>query len=162
MTSTLDGFRAAHQRNLDLLGERLRNVSAGGGAKARERHVARGKLLPRDRVDGLLDVGSPFIEVAPLAAFGMYGDKVPAEVRSEIETSVTALKEMLKGEDGEAIKRGIENVQKASYKLGEHMYKNAAPDAGAGVAPEAQSDRGTTGDAKKDDDVIDAEVVDNK
>ena len=78
MTSTLDGFRAAHQRNLDLLGERLRDVSAGGGAKARERHVARGKLLPRDRVDGLLDVGSPFIEVAPLAAFGMYGDKVPA------------------------------------------------------------------------------------
>ncbi len=78
MTSTLDGFRAAHLRNLDLLGERLRVVSAGGGAKARERHVARGKLLPRDRVDGLLDVGSPFIEVAPLAAFGMYGDKVPA------------------------------------------------------------------------------------
>ena len=78
MTSTLDGFRAAHQRNLDLLDERLREVSAGGGAKARDRHVARGKLLPRDRVDGLLDVGSPFIEVAPLAAFGMYGGKVPA------------------------------------------------------------------------------------
>ncbi|WGJ86793.1 MULTISPECIES: carboxyl transferase domain-containing protein [Gordonia] len=78
MTSTLDGFRAAHQRNLDLLDERLREVSAGGGAKVRDRHVARGKLLPRDRVDGLLDVGSPFIEVAPLAAFGMYGGKVPA------------------------------------------------------------------------------------
>ncbi len=78
MTSTLDGFRAAHQRNLDLLDERLQEVSAGGGAKARDRHVARGKLLPRDRVDGLLDVGSPFIEVAPLAAFGMYGGKVPA------------------------------------------------------------------------------------
>lgn len=78
MTSTLDGFRAAHQRNLDLLDERLREVSAGGGAKVRDRHVARGKLLPRDRVDGLLNVGSPFIEVAPLAAFGMYGGKVPA------------------------------------------------------------------------------------
>ena len=78
MTSTLDGFRAAHQQNLDLLNRRLREVSAGGGAKARERHVSRGKLLPRDRVDGLLDVGSPFIEVAPLAAFGMYDDKAPA------------------------------------------------------------------------------------
>ncbi|MDF6103344.1 methylcrotonoyl-CoA carboxylase [Gordonia hongkongensis] len=61
-----------------MLDERLREVSAGGGAKVRDRHVARGKLLPRDRVDGLLDVGSPFIEVAPLAAFGMYGGKVPA------------------------------------------------------------------------------------
>ncbi|GAC53112.1 MULTISPECIES: carboxyl transferase domain-containing protein [Gordonia] len=78
VTSTLDGFRAAHQQNLDLLNQRLTTVSAGGGAKARERHVARGKLLPRDRVDGLLDVGSPFIEVAPLAAFGMYDDKAPA------------------------------------------------------------------------------------
>ena len=78
MTSTLDGFRAAHQQNLDLLHQRLTTVAAGGGAKARERHVSRGKLLPRDRVDGLLDVGSPFIEVAPLAAFGMYDDKAPA------------------------------------------------------------------------------------
>ncbi|GAA13593.1 carboxyl transferase domain-containing protein [Gordonia alkanivorans] len=78
MTSTLDGFRATHQQNLDLLHQRLTTVAAGGGAKARERHVSRGKLLPRDRVDGLLDVGSPIIEVAPLAAFGMYDDKAPA------------------------------------------------------------------------------------
>ncbi|ETA06112.1 MULTISPECIES: carboxyl transferase domain-containing protein [Gordonia] len=78
MTSTLDGFRATHQQNLDLLHQRLTTVAAGGGAKARERHVSRGKLLPRDRVDGLLDVGSPFIEVAPLAAFGMYDDKAPS------------------------------------------------------------------------------------
>ena len=78
MTSTIDGFRAAHQQNLDLLHQRLTTVAAGGGTKARERHVSRGKLLPRDRVDGLLDVGSPFIEVAPLAAFGMYDDKAPA------------------------------------------------------------------------------------
>ncbi|MGP3706067.1 carboxyl transferase domain-containing protein [Gordonia paraffinivorans] len=78
VTSTLDGFRAVHQQNLDLLRQRLAKVAEGGGAKARERHVSRGKLLPRDRVDGLLDVGSPFIEVAPLAAFGMYDDKAPA------------------------------------------------------------------------------------
>jgi molecular chaperone DnaK len=92
-----------------------------------------------------------------------YGDKVPAEIRSEIESALSSLKENLKGEDGESIKRGIDNVQKASQKLGEHMYKAAADTAGAaGVAPEAATDRGTTGDAKKDDDVIDAEVVDNK
>lgn len=92
-----------------------------------------------------------------------YGDKVTPEIRSEIESAVSSLKENLKGEDGEAIKRGIENVQKASYKLGEHIYKatGQAPDAEA--APEAQSDRGTTGGAPKgDDDVIDAEVVDKK
>ena len=44
---------------------------------ARERHVSRGKLLPRDRVDGLLDPGSPFLELAPLAADGMYDDECP-------------------------------------------------------------------------------------
>ena len=90
-----------------------------------------------------------------------YGDKVPAEVRSEIESALSTLKEQVKGEDLEAIKRGIENVQKASAKLGEHIYKNAA-EAGGEPGPEAASDRGTTGEAKKDEDVIDAEVVDNK
>src|SRR5690606_22071084 len=45
---------------------------------ARERHVARGKMLPRDRVTRLLDAGSPFIEIAPLAAEGLYGGEAPA------------------------------------------------------------------------------------
>jgi 3-methylcrotonyl-CoA carboxylase beta subunit len=43
-----------------------------------QRHLGRGKLLPRDRVAGLLDPGSPFLELAPLAAWGMYGDEVPS------------------------------------------------------------------------------------
>ncbi|WP_050949837.1 carboxyl transferase domain-containing protein [Gordonia effusa] len=63
---------------MGTLRERLREAAAGGGAKARERHTSRGKLLPRDRVDLLLDTGSPFLEVAPLAAFEMYGGKAPS------------------------------------------------------------------------------------
>jgi 3-methylcrotonyl-CoA carboxylase beta subunit len=47
----------------------------GGGDAARSKHVSRGKLLPRDRVQNLLDPGSPFLEIAPLAALGMYPDK---------------------------------------------------------------------------------------
>src|SRR6187399_3711984 len=49
----------------------------GGGEAARAKHVARGKLLPRDRVEMLLDPGAPFLELSPLAAFGMYGDESP-------------------------------------------------------------------------------------
>ncbi len=53
---------------------RLAAVREGGPEAAREKHLARGKLLARDRVDRLLDPGSPFLELAPLAATGMYGD----------------------------------------------------------------------------------------
>ncbi|MDR6971009.1 carboxyl transferase domain-containing protein [Leifsonia shinshuensis] len=60
------------------LRRRLQVAAAGGPERARERHVARGKLLPRDRIDALLDEGSPFLELAPLAATGMYGDESPA------------------------------------------------------------------------------------
>ncbi|MFV0373749.1 carboxyl transferase domain-containing protein [Microbacterium sp.] len=57
---------------------RLARVAQGGPPAARERHLARGKLLPRDRVDRLLDVGSPFLEIAPLAAEGLYDGDAPA------------------------------------------------------------------------------------
>src|SRR5947209_8681379 len=56
----------------------LRRVAAGGGERSRERHVARGKLLPRERVDALLDPGSPFLELSALAAHGLYDDEAPA------------------------------------------------------------------------------------
>ena len=49
----------------------------GGGEKARARHTARGKLLPRERVDRLLDPGAPFLELSPLAAHGMYDGDAP-------------------------------------------------------------------------------------
>ena len=56
----------------------LDKIYLGGGKKARERHVNRGKLLPRERVQGLLDPGSPFLELSPLAAHNVYDDDVPA------------------------------------------------------------------------------------
>jgi 3-methylcrotonyl-CoA carboxylase beta subunit len=60
----------------DLQRELIRSAE-GGGAKAREKHVARGKLLPRERIRALLDPGSPFLELSPLAAHGMYDDAAP-------------------------------------------------------------------------------------
>ncbi|MFT3873503.1 MAG: carboxyl transferase domain-containing protein [Nocardioides sp.] len=60
---------------VDQLRERLAVARQGGSQRARDRHVARGKLLVRDRVDRLLDPGSPFLELSPLAAFGMYGEE---------------------------------------------------------------------------------------
>jgi 3-methylcrotonyl-CoA carboxylase beta subunit len=59
------------------LKDRLAKTALGGPAKSRERHIARGKLLPRERIDHLLDDGSPFLEIAPLAANGMYNDESP-------------------------------------------------------------------------------------
>ncbi len=56
----------------------VRGGGAGGGDAAREKHTARGKLLVRDRVDRLLDPGSPFLELSTLAATGMYDDAVPS------------------------------------------------------------------------------------
>ena len=77
MTATLTSNREQHLQLVDELRERLARASLGGSASARERHVSRGKLLPRDRVDSLLDPGSPFLELAPLAAYGMYDDECP-------------------------------------------------------------------------------------
>ena len=65
--------RAAHNRGLrDDLWSRVATAALGGTEKSRERHVARGKLLPRERVERLLDPGSPFLEISQLAANGMY------------------------------------------------------------------------------------------
>src|SRR5580765_4312781 len=58
------------------LQKRRAEAAEGGPARARERHVSRGKLLPRDRVMTLIDPGSPFLELSPLAANGMYDDAI--------------------------------------------------------------------------------------
>jgi 3-methylcrotonyl-CoA carboxylase beta subunit len=63
---------------VDELSERLGRVRQGGSEAARAKHLERGKLLARDRVDRLLDPGSPFLELSPLAATGMYDDAVPS------------------------------------------------------------------------------------
>ncbi|HEX8621865.1 MAG TPA: carboxyl transferase domain-containing protein, partial [Allosphingosinicella sp.] len=69
---------ADHNRALaQALREKVAQAALGGPEKHRERHVARGKLLPRDRVTRLLDPGSPFLEIGQLAASGMYKDEAP-------------------------------------------------------------------------------------
>ncbi|MGZ3297430.1 MAG: carboxyl transferase domain-containing protein, partial [Asticcacaulis sp.] len=85
LTSDIDttapefAVNAARMRSLV---EDLRSLSAkiaeGGSEEARQKHLARGKLLPRDRVLGLIDPGSPFLELSPLAAHRVYEDEVPA------------------------------------------------------------------------------------
>jgi 3-methylcrotonyl-CoA carboxylase beta subunit len=75
-----DAFRANAQAMRALVEDLQRQVQAvkdGGGERSRARHLARGKLLPRERVRRLLDPGSPFLELSQLAAFGMYDDEVP-------------------------------------------------------------------------------------
>ncbi len=73
-----EAFRAnaaAMQRLVDDLNTRLALIADGGGAAARAKHLGRGKLLPRERVERLLDPDTPFLEIAPLAALGMYPEK---------------------------------------------------------------------------------------
>ncbi|MFQ5955777.1 MAG: carboxyl transferase domain-containing protein [Kiloniellales bacterium] len=69
---------AAMRALLADLREKVAAVKQGGGKRARERHLKRGKMLPRDRVQALLDEGAPFLELSQLAAYGMYGDTIAA------------------------------------------------------------------------------------
>jgi 3-methylcrotonyl-CoA carboxylase beta subunit len=69
---------ASSRRLVARLRADLATVARGGPEAAREKHVGRGKLLPRARVTALLDPGTPFLELSPLAAWGMYGGDVPA------------------------------------------------------------------------------------
>ena len=68
---------AAMRALVDDLNARLAKIAQGGGEAPRAKHVARGKLLPRERVEMLLDPDTPFLELAPLAALGMYGNDAP-------------------------------------------------------------------------------------
>ncbi|MCK6428250.1 MAG: methylcrotonoyl-CoA carboxylase [Burkholderiaceae bacterium] len=74
-------FRAAAEAMSGLvadLKDKIAKIAAGGGEDARAKHLARGKLLPRDRVTLLLDPGTPFLELSQLAAYGMYKDEAPS------------------------------------------------------------------------------------
>jgi len=66
------------QVQVDDLKEKLEQIKLGGGERSRERHLSRGKLLPRDRVNALLDAGSPFLELSQLAAHEVYDANIPA------------------------------------------------------------------------------------
>ncbi len=69
---------AAMRQLCEELDQRRAQAAQGGPPRSRERHIARGKLLPRDRVMALIDPGSPFLEFSPLAAFDMYDDEIHA------------------------------------------------------------------------------------
>jgi molecular chaperone DnaK len=92
-----------------------------------------------------------------------YGEKVSADIRGQIESALNNLRDALKSDDADRIKKSLDNLNTVSHKLAEEMYKGGGPSpAGAGPqpGPEARTDRGTTAGAegkKKDDDVIDAE-----
>uniref|UniRef100_A0A8J4M8D4 Methylcrotonoyl-CoA carboxylase n=1 Tax=Acidicaldus sp. TaxID=1872105 RepID=A0A8J4M8D4_9PROT len=85
LTSEIDQRGAEFRENqaamaallADLRGT-LDRIAEGGGSAAREKHLARGKMVARDRIRNLLDPGSPFLEISPLAAYGMYEGEVPA------------------------------------------------------------------------------------
>ena len=66
------------QVQVDDLKDKIATIKNGGGDKANQRHIGRGKLLPRERINTLLDPGSPFLELSQLAAYQVYEDNVPA------------------------------------------------------------------------------------
>ncbi len=68
---------SAMREKITELKAALEKIAQGGPEAARQKHIARGKLLPRDRVEQLLDPGTPFLEFSPLAAYGMYSDEAP-------------------------------------------------------------------------------------
>ena len=70
--------RTAMQALITELRARRASAAEGGPPRARERHLARGKLLPRERVTALIDPGAPFLELSPLAAYGMYDEAIHA------------------------------------------------------------------------------------
>jgi 3-methylcrotonyl-CoA carboxylase beta subunit len=85
LTSSLDKRGESYAENrrhmqelVDDLRSTLSHIELGGDERSRKRHEARGKLLPRERVRRLLDPGSPFLELSPLAAHGVYDTEVPA------------------------------------------------------------------------------------
>jgi 3-methylcrotonyl-CoA carboxylase beta subunit len=84
LDTRLDPRSPEFQSNAQSMGELVQDLqrqmtraAAGGGEAARAKHTARGKLLPRERIDTLLDAGSAFLEFSPLAAHGMYDDEAP-------------------------------------------------------------------------------------
>ena len=76
-SETFRANRVAHLAMLETVAEAAALAAAGGGPKAQERHTARGKMAPRDRVANLLDPGAPFLEIGAMAAHGMYEGAAP-------------------------------------------------------------------------------------
>lgn len=102
-----DDYRQNYEHNcrlMDELAERQARVRAGGSERAVKKHLDAGKLLPRERVELLLDAGAPFLELSPLAAWGMYNDETPGAgiitgigVVSGVECLIVANEATIKG-----------------------------------------------------------------
>ena len=87
------------------------------------------------------------------------GDKIPADERSNVESAISNLREAMKNDDAQAIKRAMENLEKSSHKIAEEMYKATASQT-VGAQSAGQTAQGQTGSEEKgksDEDVIDAE-----
>ncbi len=167
----VNGILTVHAKDLGTGKESKITVQNAGGLskeeidkmqREAEAHAAEDKK--RREVIDLKNQGDSLVYQTE-KALREYGEKVSAEVRGNIESSLNQLKDALKSEDGDQIKKSIENVNQQSHKLAEEMYKSsaaagAAPGGaapGGGPAPEAETNRGAAAGGKKDDDVIDAE-----
>jgi 3-methylcrotonyl-CoA carboxylase beta subunit len=85
LPTTVDTSSPEYQENAQQMGEVIakletltKKVRQGGSQKARDKHIARNKMLPRDRVTALIDPGTSFLELSSLAGEGLYGEDVPA------------------------------------------------------------------------------------
>jgi molecular chaperone DnaK len=87
-------------------------------------------------------------------------EKVPGDVKTEVQEAVDELKEKLKGEDSAEIRTATEKVAAVSQKLGQAMYADAQAAGAEGAAPGAEGAEGPN--MSKDDDVVDAEIVDDE
>jgi len=76
-SETFQANRKNHLKALDVVSSAAKSAAAGGGDRSRERHLSRGKMLPRERVANLLDAGSPFLEIGATAAHGLYDGAAP-------------------------------------------------------------------------------------
>ena len=164
----VNGILAVHAKDLGTQKENKITVTNAGGLSKEEiekmkrdaeAHAADDKK--RREVIDLKNQGES-LAYATEKSLKEYGEKVGADVRSDIERGISELRDALKTDDGDVIKKKMELLTQASHKLAEEMYKAQAAPGGAGAAgpgPEASTDRGTTAGAekKKDEDVIDAE-----
>ncbi|GAA0384438.1 molecular chaperone DnaK [Streptomyces luteireticuli] len=149
-----------------------------GTGKEQKMTVTGGSSLPKDEVDRMREEAEKYAEedhkrreaaeTRNQAEQLVYQtekflkdneDKVPAEVKTEVETAVTELKEKLKGEDTAEIRTASEKVAAVSQKLGQAMYADAQ---GAQGAAGAAGAAGGQQQAKAEDDVVDAEIVDDE
>ena len=126
-----DAFRAnaAHNRALaEELRARVAEAALGGNEKSRERHVSRGKLLPRERVERLLDPGSPFLEIGQLAACDMYKHEVPGAGMIAGIGRVSGRETMIvvQRRDGEGRHLLSDDGEEASARAGDRAAEPAA------------------------------------